>query len=280
TWARTRPEDAATPGTLPPGDERRGDRRATQGSFADDRRAAWCRRQGHRDRRRSRPDRRRRRGRRSLDERLAPWTVRRKRARAQAWAPGACRRQGKSRDGGEELSLLCLYRRLAAHPQSQLPQSAGQAIACKLAVCARKFENELATFDVHRCFWKHPSLPRGQDISAAHGSADHACTIEHASGRELAQPRRQILFAQSRMTEVNGQREIGAARMINRHESTVRDDVHRLLAAIVRMGAPADVAEQAGGVSQPLFVGCLFQSCRRNKTIGPRNKFLTVQWRA
>ena len=46
-------------------------------------------------------------------------------------------------DGGESMPTtqrrLRLYRRLAADQPSQLSQSAGQPIACKLGKCTRKF---------------------------------------------------------------------------------------------------------------------------------------------
>ena len=42
--------------------------------------------------------------------------------------------------------------------------------------------------------------------------------------------------------------------MVDADEGGVGDDVERLLAAIVRMGAPADVGEQAGGVAQALLL--------------------------
>ena len=47
-----------------------------------------------------------------------------------------------------------------------------------------------------------------------------------------------------------GERQIGAAGMIDADEAAVGDDVERLLAAIVGMRAPADVGEQAGGMAQ------------------------------
>ncbi len=38
------------------------------------------------------------------------------------------------------------------------------------------------------------------------------------------------------------------------------DDIDRLLAAIVRVRAPADVGEQARGMAQPLLVGALVEA--------------------
>ena len=49
--------------------------------------------------------------------------------------------------------------------------------------------------------------------------------------------------------------------MIDADEGGVGDDVERLLAAIIRMRAPADVGEQAGGVAQAAFLRGLVE-CR------------------
>ena len=60
----------------------------------------------------------------------------------------------------------------------------------------------------------------------------------------------------------------------------VRDDVERLLAAIVGMRAPADVGEQAGGVAQPLLLGVLVDAGRRHEGVGPGDQLLAVLRRA
>ena len=62
------------------------------------------------------------------------------------------------------------------------------------------------------------------------------------------------------MPEIDRQREKGAAGMVERHESRMRDDIERLLAAIIRMHAPADIGEQTGGVTQALFFGRLIDA--------------------
>ena len=45
--------------------------------------------------------------------------------------------------------------------------------------------------------------------------------------------------------------------MVDADEARMRDDVERLLAAIVGMRAPADVGQQARGMAQPLLLGVL-----------------------
>ena len=55
------------------------------------------------------------------------------------------------------------------------------------------------------------------------------------------------------MAEINGEREIGAALMVDAEERRIGDGVEALLAAMIGMGAPADIAQQAGRVAQPLL---------------------------
>ena len=77
----------------------RGDRRAAEGAAADDVGAPRRRQQGDRHRRRSRTDRGRRQRRRRRAARLAPRTVRRSGAGAEAWPAGAGDRKGPRRQG-------------------------------------------------------------------------------------------------------------------------------------------------------------------------------------
>ena len=57
----------------------------------------------------------------------------------------------------------------------------------------------------------------------------------------------------------HGERQIGAARMVDGGEAAMGDDVERLLAAIVRVRAPADIGQQAGRVTQPPLLGRLVE---------------------
>ena len=56
------------------------------------------------------------------------------------------------------------------------------------------------------------------------------------------------------MAEEYRERQISAAGMVDAAEAAVRDDVERLLAAIIRVRPPADIAEEARGMAQPLFL--------------------------
>ena len=68
--------------------------------------------------------------------------------------------------------------------------------------------------------------------------------------------------------------------MVDGDEGAVRDDVHRLLAAIIRMRAPADIGQETGGMAQPLLVGGLVEAGRRHEAVGPIDQFLAVMRRA
>ena len=71
------------------------------------------------------------------------------------------------------------------------------------------------------------------------------------------------LVVQADMPEVIRQRHIGAAVMVDADEGGVGDDVEALLAAIIGMGAPADVGQQAGRMAQALLVCRLVDAGRR-----------------
>ncbi len=68
--------------------------------------------------------------------------------------------------------------------------------------------------------------------------------------------------------------------MVNRDESGIGDDVERLLAAIVGMRAPADVGQEAGGVTQPPLVRGLVEARGGHEAVGPGDQFLAVRGRA
>ena len=88
--------------------------------------------------------------------------------------------------------------------------------------------------------------------------------------------RRELVVAQPDMAEEHREREERAARMVDADEGRVRDDVERLLAAIVGMRAPADVGEQAGGVAQALLLGGLVDPGRGHEAVGPVGQFLAM----
>src|SRR5690606_1642534 len=62
----------------------------------------------------------------------------------------------------------------------------------------------------------------------------------------------------------------GTARMVNADKRAVGDDIERLRAAIIRMGTPADVGEQAGGAAIACFLHRLLDAERLKSLAGPR----------
>src|SRR4029079_3905651 len=129
----------------------------------------------------------------------------------------------------------------------------------EFTVCAWQLEYQLAAFDFHRGLGKHAALSSRENISDAHRRPQHPRTIEHSCCCKLSQPRGQVLFTQSGVTKNPREREVRPSGMINCDERPVRDDVHGLLAAIVRVSTPADVREQTGGMPQSTLVGTFVQ---------------------
>src|SRR5689334_20398460 len=68
--------------------------------------------------------------------------------------------------------------------------------------------------------------------------------------------------------------------MIDAGEAAVGDDVERLLAAIIGMGAPADIGKEARGMAQAALLGILVETGRRHEPIGPLDQLLAVARRA
>ena len=125
-------------------------------------------------------------------------------------------------------------------------------------------------------FGSTPLCRSCENVGDTHGSTQNARTIQHPCCGKLTQPRGQILFTQPGVTKINRQREIRAAGMVDRNEGTVRDDIHRLLAAVIRVGAPANVRQQTSGVAQPALIRTFLKSGGLHKTIGPVDQFLAV----
>jgi len=108
---------------------------------------------------------------------------------------------------------------------------------------------------------QHAGHRRGHHIGEPHRRAEHAGAIEHAGGDEFPQPRRQlIVHHQADVAEEHRERQIGASGMVDAAEPAMGDDIERLLAAIIGMRAPADVAEQARCVTQPAFLARLIET--------------------
>ena len=68
--------------------------------------------------------------------------------------------------------------------------------------------------------------------------------------------------------------------MIEADEGGVGDEVVGLFAAIVGMGAPGDVGEQAGGVAQPRLLGVSSRWVEPRNCARPGEQLLAVAGRA
>ena len=73
------------------------------------------------------------------------------------------------------------------------------------------------------------------------------------------------------MTIRRGKRKEGARGMVNPDEGRIGDKVVGLRAAIVGMGAPGNVGQEAGGMTQTLVFLVFLEMCRR-RTAGSSNR--------
>ena len=128
---------------------------------------------------------------------------------------------------------------------------------------------------------QHAGHRRRHDISEPQRRAEHARAVEHARRGKFAQPRRQcVVHDQPDVAIEHGERQISAAGMIDGGEAAVGDDVERLLAAVIGMRPPADVGEQARGMTQAAFVGGLIEARRSHETVGPFDQLFAMARRA
>ena len=77
-----------------------------------------------------------------------------------------------------------------------------------------------------------------------------------------------------------GEREISARGMVDPDEGGVGDKIVGLGAAVIGMGAPGNVGQQAGGVPQTPIVLVFLEVRRRKQPARPIEKLLAVRRRA
>src|SRR5437763_8477606 len=82
------------------------------------------------------------------------------------------------------------------------------------------------------------------------------------------------------MAEEHRQREISAALMIDTGKTAMRDDVERLLAAVIGMRAPADISHQARGMAEPALLAGFVKAGGRHEAVGPSNQLFAMARRA
>src|SRR5260370_27131024 len=128
---------------------------------------------------------------------------------------------------------------------------------------------------------KNAGHRRRNDISEPQRRAQHARAVEEPRRDKLAQPRREfVVHHQADMAEEHRQREISAALMIDAGKTAMRDNVERLLAAIIGMRAPADVGHQACRMAEPALLSAFFKAGSRHEAVGPSNQLFAMARRA
>ena len=97
---------------------------------------------------------------------------------------------------------------------------------------------------------EHAGLRRRDQVRDADRGAENLRPADHAFGDQFGNARRQLVvrLPEARVAIVDGEPEERASLVIDGAEIAVGDQVERLLAAIVRMRAPADIGDEAGGV--------------------------------
>src|SRR5690606_4990642 len=90
-------------------------------------------------------------------------------------------------------------------------------------------------------------------------STEKARTFDEERRGELLERGAYPLLAQTLIAVIIRQSEIGPAGMIDTGERRVGDDVQPLFAAIIGMGAPADIGEMAGRMAQPYVLRVFLQ---------------------
>ena len=125
------------------------------------------------------------------------------------------------------------------------------------------------------------ALHRDRDrIGDAHQRGEQAGALHQARAGERLDARADLVGRQALVTEENGQGQIGAAGMVEAGEGPVGDEVEALLAAIVGMGAPADIGKQACGVPETLFCLGFRKADGIDEPARPGPQFLAVSGRA
>src|SRR5215831_12842666 len=124
-----------------------------------------------------------------------------------------------------------LHHRLATDEPRELAQPHEYALPGQRLEAVIEAQQQSAAFDHHRRLRQHAGGGGRDEIGDAQRRAEHARAVEHAGRDEFAQSRREFLVNQADMAEEDGERDEGAAGVIDGDEGGVSDDVERLLAA-------------------------------------------------
>ena len=154
-------------------------------------------------------------------------------------------------------------------------QPRGQPVAGQITQLGGQGQHHLRLGANHRHARQNAGHGGGDDIGYPQGGTEQAGPVEQARGHQHANLRVDVLI-QPQMAVGGGQGKIGAAGMVDAGKIGMGDDVEALLAAVIWMGAPADVRQQTAGVAQPRFVRHLLQMGRLHEGIGPQAEVLAV----
>src|SRR5262249_50459139 len=117
-------------------------------------------------------------------------------------------------------------------------------------------------------------------MRGAEGGAQAAPPLQHLLFDELDQSLAELVFDQPLVAVIDGEREEGAAGMIDADKRAVRDEVQALNTTIIGMRAPADIREQAGRMAEPPLLGRLHRPRCTEQSIGPGAQLISAVDRA
>ena len=134
---------------------------------------------------------------------------------------------------------------------------------------AKAFSGKLGIIRRHGKFEVHVRLARlaegkvrhdaghggGEEVDDAQKAADELGELAKARRRDTGQRTADGVVVEALEAVVVGERDEGAAGMGDADEGAVGDEVQRLKAAVIGMGAPADIGQKAGGLAVAALAG-------------------------
>src|SRR5262245_41163630 len=117
-------------------------------------------------------------------------------------------------------------------------------------------------------------------MSRAESCAEDTRPLQHVLVDEFDQRLAELVFDQSFVAVIDGEREEGAAWVVDADKRAVSNEVQALNAAIIRMRPPADIRKQAGGMAEPPLLGRLDRTGRPEQRVGPEAQLVGAVYRA
>ena len=126
-------------------------------------------------------------------------------------------------------------------------------------------------------FRQHAGHGGGQDIGQAENVAEQ---VGAGMSVVVDQAGQAVLGLLAVIAVEDGEGQEHPARMIDADKGRLRDHAERTLGAIVGMGPPADIGEEAGGIAQPPLVFAFLETARPEQLVGPVAEFEFMLGRA